>query len=213
MMLATRFFDSRPADAYAPKPAHTVVAPLAECDEHHARMALHLRLRCGSGFLGRYGRNVALLLMIASLFSASAAKGDPVVDFFERLGKPANHTNRKTAQRPARPAKNGRKEQAKQVTGSTPTVAPSPALAVETQRGTSAQPTATAMPIEKAIGANPSAEGPTRKSDLPYGVPVPNRPGLVISPFAPNSGYVDVHGIPSGLAVKDPFSGKFFLTP
>ncbi|MFL6514824.1 MAG: hypothetical protein ACJ8M1_07360 [Chthoniobacterales bacterium] len=50
-------------------------------------------------------------------------------------------------------------------------------------------------------------------SDAPYGVPVPGKQGFVTSPFAPNSGYVDVRGFPPGTQVKDPYSGKTFLTP
>jgi hypothetical protein len=49
--------------------------------------------------------------------------------------------------------------------------------------------------------------------DTPYGAPVPGKKGLVTSPFAPESGYIDVRGVPPGTAVKDPYSGKTFLTP
>jgi hypothetical protein len=50
-------------------------------------------------------------------------------------------------------------------------------------------------------------------SDLSYGTPVPGKQGFVTSPFAPNSGYVDVRGFPPGTQVKDPYTGKIFLTP
>ena len=50
-------------------------------------------------------------------------------------------------------------------------------------------------------------------SNLPYGTPVPGKQGLVTSPFSPDSGYVDVHGCPPGTPVKDPYTGKIFLTP
>ena len=50
-------------------------------------------------------------------------------------------------------------------------------------------------------------------TDLLYGTRVPGKPGLVTSPFAPDSGYVDVTGFPPGTAVEDPYTGKIFLTP
>ena len=49
--------------------------------------------------------------------------------------------------------------------------------------------------------------------DLPYGTPVPGKPGFVTSPFSPTEGYVDVRGFPPGSEVKDPYSGKIFLVP
>jgi hypothetical protein len=52
-----------------------------------------------------------------------------------------------------------------------------------------------------------------QKTDLPYGTPVPGKPGLVTSPFALDSGYVDVTGFPPGTEVEDPYTGKIFLTP
>ena len=59
-----------------------------------------------------------------------------------------------------------------------------------------------------------SASGSNQQNaDLSYGTPVAGKPGLVTSPFAPNSGYVDVTGFPPGTAVEDPYTGKIFLTP
>jgi hypothetical protein len=52
-----------------------------------------------------------------------------------------------------------------------------------------------------------------QKTELPYGTPVPGKPGLVTSPFAPDRGYVDVTGFPPGTEVQDPFTGKIFLAP
>jgi len=51
------------------------------------------------------------------------------------------------------------------------------------------------------------------KSDLPYGIPVPGKQGLVTSPFSPDSGYIDVRSFPPGTEVRDPYTGKTFLTP
>ncbi|MEO7319471.1 MAG: M56 family metallopeptidase [Chthoniobacteraceae bacterium] len=45
------------------------------------------------------------------------------------------------------------------------------------------------------------------------GTPVPDRPGFVTSPFASESGAIDVRGFPPGTQVRCPFSGKTFLVP
>jgi len=51
------------------------------------------------------------------------------------------------------------------------------------------------------------------KTALLYGTPAPGKPDLVASPFAAESGYVDVTGFPPGSEVEDPYTGKIFLTP
>ena len=58
-----------------------------------------------------------------------------------------------------------------------------------------------------------SAPAQRSRTDLPYGLPVPNKPGFVISPYSPNAGYVDIRGFPIGAEVKDPYTGKVFIIP
>jgi hypothetical protein len=57
------------------------------------------------------------------------------------------------------------------------------------------------------------ASSKNEKSDYPYGTPVPGKKGFVTSPFAPDSGFIDVRDFPPGTPVKDPYTNKIFLTP
>ena len=86
--------------------------------------------------------------------------------------------------------------------------------------GTKGDPTATnaaANNTPPSAGNTRSASrasGPkTEKGDYPYGTPVPGKKGFVTSPFAPESGFIDVRDFPPGTPVKDPYTNKIFLTP
>jgi hypothetical protein len=47
----------------------------------------------------------------------------------------------------------------------------------------------------------------------PLATPVAGKPGYVLSPFAPQAGYVDVTGLAPGTEAKDPYTGKVFRVP
>ena len=85
---------------------------------------------------------------------------------------------------------------------------------------TEARPTATPRVARSDSGSraqstNPSTTRPasSQNSELPYGKPVPGKPGYVFSPYDKNGGYVDVTGYSPGQKVKDPYTGKIFLVP
>jgi len=53
---------------------------------------------------------------------------------------------------------------------------------------------------------------PAAAASIPYGIPVPGKPGYVSSPYS-KDGYIDVRGFPPNTEVKDPYSGKIFRVP
>jgi len=57
---------------------------------------------------------------------------------------------------------------------------------------------------------------PARKEidpQLPAGIPVPNKPGFLRSPYGGNQALIDARGFPRGTLVKDPYTGRIFVTP
>ena len=69
----------------------------------------------------------------------------------------------------------------------------------------------TRAPVES--GTHISSVTRDANHNFPVAIPVPNKEGIVKSPYAPNRGFVDVRGFPGGTEVKDPYTGKVFLTP
>lgn len=59
----------------------------------------------------------------------------------------------------------------------------------------------------------PPKPPPAVKEDLPYGIPVVGKKGMVYSPFAPEKGQVDVDGYKRGTRVECPYTGKHFRVP
>ena len=143
-----------------------------------------------------------VLLFSLCLFALSGPPlaGSSLGDFFKRVGRSISHL------------------------GKSPTPTPTPRKSHPTSREDEAakeksekplSPTATpfATPTPTPMEIRPATTAPRdrrRSRDLPYGVAVPNRPGLVTKPYAPNEGYVDVRAFPSSTEVMDPFTGKFF---
>lgn len=154
-----------------------------------------------------FGRVVLILSISAFLAGGdSAVAGNPIGDFFKRLGNSIAPPRSSPAPRQTPPRTTGKKQNENERApspGMSPGAPPAPPV-----------PTPTPMPVpllvRSAAGVPPAKRS---RRDMPYGIPVPNKPGFVTSPYAPKSGLVDVRGFPSGTEVKDPYTGKTFLTP
>jgi hypothetical protein len=150
-------------------------------------------------------RVVVICLSIFAFFSASGVgEAGPFEDFFSTLRRSFSRPAPKP--RPPQPRRSSRKQN-----NETP-----PSDASDTSNSqTSPTPTPVPAPPNRnnVRVAKTTATRKNPKSDLPYGIPVPGKQGLVTSPFSPDSGYIDVRSFPPGTEVKDPYTGKSFLTP
>ncbi|MFL6568980.1 MAG: hypothetical protein ACJ8LI_07395 [Chthoniobacterales bacterium] len=128
------------------------------------------------------------------------------------IAHPQKHPPKHT--KPAHPPNRSGSNTARQPTQPQQETSPAPADmsrdTAEVQSAPSPAPTIVPEPVVRSASASALTGG---RRDLPYAVPMPNKPGFVTSPYAPRAGLVDVRGFPSGTEVKDPYTGKVFLTP
>ena len=141
-------------------------------------------------------RTIVVWLSIFALFAATeAAEAGPFEDFFRAVRRSIAHPE----QKPRRHRSSHKHNET------------SPSDASNSQTSGSPVP---APPGQSNVRVAKAASGASQqKTDLPYGTRVPGKEWLVTSPFAPDSGYIDVTGFPPGTAVEDPYTGKIFLTP
>lgn len=51
------------------------------------------------------------------------------------------------------------------------------------------------------------------RSPILFGIAIKDKPGFVLSPYAPQAGLVDVRGFPENTDVRDPYTGKVMKVP
>jgi hypothetical protein len=148
---------------------------------------------------------IVMFLSIFTLFGApDIGQAGPFENFFKSIRNSF-----------ARPASTPRTPQPRRTSRKQGNEAP-PSDASDTSNSqTSPSPTPVPAPPNRnnVRVAKATAARKKRNSDLPYGIPVPGKQGLVTSPFSADSGYIDVRSFPPGTEVKDPYTGRSFLTP
>lgn len=80
----------------------------------------------------------------------------------------------------------------------------------------SVQPNSTVAAMSTAPAPSTAPEttpAPSNATDLPFGTAIAGRPGFVNSPYAAKHQLVDVTGLPVGMEVKCPYTGKLFRVP
>lgn len=151
-------------------------------------------------------RFILLVAISGLLIAGNRAQADPVGDFFKRLGDSIVKAGKRPDKAAVRPKKRSTKK-----TGEDLNAQPdSHEEATIQEPADSISPSPTQPSIQIAAAA-PAAKG--KRGDVPYGIPVPGKEGFVTSPYAPDAGFVDVRKFAPGTEVKDPYTGKTFLTP
>lgn len=161
-------------------------------------------------------KRATCVLLFASLsFSARPTAAGPI-DFLKRVGNSIAHPHNAQPVRRTTRKNSGKRESANDSgrTPAQPIVSPSTTPTPTSTPVAEASPNPTPSPTPPTVRAASGVPATNfSRTDLPYGVPVPNKPGFVTSPYSPGGGFVDVRGYPSGIEVKDPYTGKIFRTP
>ena len=157
--------------------------------------------------------NTLLLLVVLLLFSSGPyVNAGPVGDFFKKVGQSIS----KPLQSQPQPQPQTARPQPAKTPHATrrSTVRAAPAVAATPHADAQSSQPSKEEESTASVRALSPAELEKVKAGLPYAVPVPGRKGMVTSPYLPvEDKYIDVTGFTSGSAVKDPYTGKFFLVP
>ena len=154
---------------------------------------------------GPLRRTLTSFLLGYLLLAAPQAEANVIGDFFKKIGRSISNLHK-----PSQPPAN--KKTSHSTRSSTARATPTPNGSATPAPSFLLSPTPSPTPIE-VRRARLAPAPPNGHRDVPYALAVPNKPGLVTSPYAPQQGYVDVSAFPSSTEVIDPFTGKIFLTP
>ena len=149
-------------------------------------------------------RWISFLSVALLLLAGPRANADPMGDFFKKVGQSIS----KAFQPQSSPGPTKKKRPSRRPIGRE-------TAAVEAEASPVEEPLTTAKEEKPAPTVLPAAAVPAQKAkgDMPYGIPVPGRKGMVISPYLPEGNYIDVSAFLPGAAVRDPYTGKIFRVP
>lgn len=89
-----------------------------------------------------------------------------------------------------------------------------PVLAEKKELPVNSSPAASIFGTAPVVASNtPAPQTKPAVQDIPIGEVIPGRPGFVHSPYAAKNQLVDVTGLPAGMEVKCPYTGKIFRVP
>jgi hypothetical protein len=160
-------------------------------------------------FINHLIRTPWISLLVVALFflSGRCASADPVGDFFKKLGQSISKPFQPQPAQQQKPRKlRSSRRPASRIPGA-PEASPTPTAVEEPSKPVKED---SAAPTVLPASAAPAAKA---KEDMPYGIPIPGRKGMVTSPYLPEGYYIDVSAFAPGSAVKDPYTGKFFRVP
>ena len=150
-----------------------------------------------------------LLLLVTplSFLSGPLVNAGPVGDFFKKVGQSMSKPFQSESEPEPQPTKTPHATRQPTSRAAPAAAATSPAVAQPSQPAKEEKSTGTAQRVS-------AADIEKAKADLPYGIPVPGRKGMVMSPYVSEEGkQVDVTGFASGSIVKDPYTEKLFRVP
>jgi hypothetical protein len=153
-------------------------------------------------------RWLSLLVVTLLFLNGRLAKGDPVGDFFKKISQ---SISKSFQPQPAQPQQTGKTRSSRRPASripNAPEAGPSPTQIEEASSKPTKEEKTTPTVLPASVAPAAKAKG-----DMPYGIPVPGRKGMVTSPYLPEGNYIDVSAFAPGSAVRDPYTGKIFRVP
>ena len=145
------------------------------------------------------------VVVVLLLLGERCANADPMGDFFKKVGQSIS----KAFQPQPTPTETKKKTRGSRRPPSRESNVPEPTPGPPQEASKPPKEEPSIPAVLPALAAPPGKA----KGDMPYGIPVPGRKGLIMSPYLPEGNYIDVRAFAPGSAVKDPYTGKIFLVP